>query len=1035
MIKIAHVSDIHIRNHRYHENYRAVFNKLYDSLRDHKVDLIFVLGDIAHTKINLSAEFFEMAYDFLDNLSNIAPTYTILGNHDANLVNLNRQDAISPIAKTINNKNFNFIKYSGVISIDEFDIDIHHMSLFDKDWPKKEDIRDDRINIAMYHGPLNGCVTDVGYHLESKINKDLFEPYDYTFLGDIHKAQPMNEKLTMWYAGSLIQQNYGESYDKGYLLWEIENKEDFSIDRIVLDNPEPFINITIPSNGINADHPNPPKGSRVRYIVNKPMTSEEIKFTIGPINHEISPKEYKIVKKFDSSVEIDKIKNTHDYRSPKVQEKFLTAIFENKNISQKTINRAIEINNEICDQVSKSEIARNVIFDLGKMSWSNLFSYGKDNVIDFSTANGLIGIFGKNAIGKSSVVDTLLFSMFNSVSRKTASVSEIVNNKRSEGVCKITLKDGSDEILLERKIEKKKNKSGDIKPRMHLIYKLNGKNKTGKSRQDTDINILRPYIGDIEDYLTTTVSSQGDMTKFIDLGPSERKDYLIKILDISFFDEQYDIAKKRMKPFKSLIESNKSIFDIEKEIEDNREILQDLDSSISDLKLEIAAENKSISELKDRISVANEKINSFNISPINSADVVRSITKHENEIAILKRDIENLSIKIKKCVEISNEDYESEFDKNEYEESLEELDRFSKLIDEYSKIKKEIELYKKKSSLLETIPCGDMFPTCPLIQDAISSKKDFENRSEILQILKKDIPTEKEINQIKLKIKILEQAKEEDLKFSQRIDENKRNMEVFQSKLKLKQSILEKEYMGLRENKSKLESYNNKKSEQESIAELKTELKEWQKQLDRLESNLRPLEKTKESKILMSGKLYQKITALEELKEKLNVAKYDLDAYEALTSALSRNGIVQEVLQNMQDAINSEINSILSEVVDFQVYFDFIDPKCRIYIKYDNQEPRYLELASGMEKMISSLAVRVGLMQLSSLPKLSTLIIDESFGTLDAENRESMSRIFNTLREKFKNILIISHIDSIKDMVDHTIEISQDSEGFSKIKH
>ena len=86
-----------------------------------------------------------------------------------------------------------------------------------------------------------------------------------------------------------------------------------------------------------------------------------------------------------------------------------------------------------------------------------------------------------------------------------------------------------------------------------------------------------------------------------------------------------------------------------------------------------------------------------------------------------------------------------------------------------------------------------------------------------------------------------------------------------------------------------------------------------------------------------------------------------------------------------------------------------------------------------MEKMISSLAIRVALIQLSSLPKLSTLIIDESFGALDSENVNAMGKMFESLRDKFKNIIIISHIDSIKDMVDHSITIEVDDEGYSKL--
>ena len=91
MIKIAHIADTHIRNLKYHEEYRAAFANMYEILREQNVDYIVHCGDIAHTKTQISPEFVEMAASFFKNLGDIAPTYIILGNHDGNLRNGSRQ--------------------------------------------------------------------------------------------------------------------------------------------------------------------------------------------------------------------------------------------------------------------------------------------------------------------------------------------------------------------------------------------------------------------------------------------------------------------------------------------------------------------------------------------------------------------------------------------------------------------------------------------------------------------------------------------------------------------------------------------------------------------------------------------------------------------------------------------------------------------------------------------------------------------------------------------------------------------------------
>ena len=98
MAKFAHISDTHIRNLRYHKEYREVFKQLFERLHEEKVDYIIHCGDIAHSKTHISPEFVKLCSELLIGLSSIAPTYIILGNHDGNLKNSTREDAISPLS-------------------------------------------------------------------------------------------------------------------------------------------------------------------------------------------------------------------------------------------------------------------------------------------------------------------------------------------------------------------------------------------------------------------------------------------------------------------------------------------------------------------------------------------------------------------------------------------------------------------------------------------------------------------------------------------------------------------------------------------------------------------------------------------------------------------------------------------------------------------------------------------------------------------------------------------------------------------------
>jgi exonuclease SbcC len=146
--------------------------------------------------------------------------------------------------------------------------------------------------------------------------------------------------------------------------------------------------------------------------------------------------------------------------------------------------------------------------------------------------------------------------------------------------------------------------------------------------------------------------------------------------------------------------------------------------------------------------------------------------------------------------------------------------------------------------------------------------------------------------------------------------------------------------------------------------------------------------------------------------------------YDALISAYGKNGLPQLVLSQQLPMINKEIASILQGVCGFTVVLEQDGNNLEITIDYgDSQRP--IELGSGMEKMMASLAIRVALINVSSLPKTDMLIIDEGFGALDEVNVEACNRLLVSLKRFFKTIIVISHVDAVKDAVDNIIEISK----------
>ena len=101
------------------------------------------------------------------------------------------------------------------------------------------------------------------------------------------------------------------------------------------------------------------------------------------------------------------------------------------------------------------------------------------------------------------------------------------------------------------------------------------------------------------------------------------------------------------------------------------------------------------------------------------------------------------------------------------------------------------------------------------------------------------------------------------------------------------------------------------------------------------------------------------------------------------------------------------------------------------YIVYEDKKWP-LELSSGLEKFVSSLAIRVALINVSNLPRPNFIAIDEGFGCADSDHLSAMSNLFSFLKSNFDFVWIVSHLDVLKDMVDTRLEIIKDN-GFSRI--
>lgn len=240
--KLIHFSDLHIRLFKDHELYREITTNALEKWREENPDRIVFTGDLVHSKNQMTPELIDFVSWFLTECSKICKTILIIGNHDFLENNTDRLDALTPIISNLNNDNIVYYKNSGVYTDENIDWVVY--SLVNHNVRPEID-KSNNVKIGLFHGPVQGLTTDIGYKFEDGYDTGRFEGCDLVLCGDIHKRQifdiPNGKKAYM--IGSTIQQNFGETVrNHGYGIYDVKQNKYETVD---LENPRPFLNFKI----------------------------------------------------------------------------------------------------------------------------------------------------------------------------------------------------------------------------------------------------------------------------------------------------------------------------------------------------------------------------------------------------------------------------------------------------------------------------------------------------------------------------------------------------------------------------------------------------------------------------------------------------------------------------------------------------------------------------------------------------------------------------------------------------------------------
>lgn len=1049
---IFHIADVHIRLTKRHDEYNEVFEKLYKAIeKTPDSTVITVLGDLFHNKSDLSPECVKTASNFLQNLADRRPTVLIAGNHDATLANKNRLDSLTPIVDVLNHKNLFYLKESGIFILG--DILFNHFSIFDehekyvkyKDIPKIY-LNDTRYNVILFHGAVNDAITDVGYKVSSRtITNELFDGHHIALLGDIHRYQilqqynSIEEKPVIVYAGSIIQQSHGEELKgHGFVYWDLKTK---AFKHFEIQNDCGFYTIDVNKGKLVTDISDIPKKVRLRMKCYESVATE-VKSVLSKIREISEVMDISYVR-VDSLVTQNKniIDNTNlninsivdvDY-----QNKLITDYINNKfNIDDKELlEKVYTINKELNASLSKEQIVKNIRWKPKIFEFDNMFSYGEGNIIDFTKMHNVIGLFASNAAGKSSILSALSFCIFDKCDR-AFKASHVLNTQKMTFRCKFNFEVNGVDFFIER--VGNADKKGNVKVDVKFWKEEDGKviELNGEARRSTN-DIIRDYVGTYDDFILTVLSIQNNRTgSFIDMGQTERKELLAQFMGLDIFDKLSSTSQEKIKEINVLLKNFKKndytqkLNKLTNIIEVSSSLIKNENQNLEQLMSDRDVKNNSLlEETKKLISVDNDI---DDLTVLTQAEIFckNSIEKLTKELNYFKEEYKKIESELSSSIDLEKS-YLIDNIVDKYDEYVLVKKEFANKENEISRFKI---IVNSKLEKLKTLEQHKYDPNCEycinnvFVKDAIKTKEDLDkDKSNALIVFQK-------YNELKNKINgygniETEYKKYTDLKITKTNIENKLNK--FNNSIVSTEHKISQEQTKLNIIVEKIDRFNKQKDNIEHNNIIKTNIETIKSNIKIIDSKI----KQKNADIInlkssLNSSIDQKLS-IEKTIEETKSLETVYEAYELYNSSIGRDGIPYELISQALPTIEKEVNNILSQIVEFTISLQTDGKNVSTFINYEDKKWP-LELSSGLEKFVSSLAIRVALINISNLPRPNFIVIDEGFGCADADNLSSMSTLFAFLKTNFDFVWIISHLDSMKDMVDSRIEIRKEN-GFSKV--
>lgn len=729
----------------------------------------------------------------------------------------------------------------------------------------------------------------------------------------------------------------------------------------------------------------------------------------------------------DLSVTTEIIQNIQD---PVFQQKLFKEYLSLNDIKDYDFERISAIDAEINAKIDYQVYDKYRRYCVKWVKWDNFLSYGSDNFFDFTKMKGLVLLSGEpaNQSGKTTfAIDLLHFLLYG----KTTKVDTLakVFNKHIPNATQVLVEgcitiDGEDYIIkrtITRPALSKRSAKSKVSQKVEY-YKIIGDTQTeleeyvDNQQEENSVQtnkVIKEAIGRESDFDLIMSISETTLDELVKKKEAERGRLLSRWIGLLPIEEKEALAREKfnseIKP--SLIsnlyssasvteERDAFLMRIETLTKDNAKLEEEnkkTDTTIANLE----QTKQTLSNAKKGIDTELAKIDIATLSKQMEECLIQGKTKkneHDNIVKELK-ELEN--------IEFSIEEYEST------QKTLNEATtRLAVLGEKYSSTKQQIEKLKK----------SEYCPTCGRKLDNVDNSSMIETLSkELSSIGEEGRKAREESNALS---KQMEELKNKRLKYEER---NK--IEVKQAALELNLERLRSEYKDLASKKKEYEK-NSEAIDKNNEIELQIRNTDELIRSNRecFQNNLQIIARNKSDVESYKGEIKKREDILKRIAEEEKLVKN----WKIYLDLVGKNGITKMVLRKALPIINAQLVQLLSDVCDFDIEVAINSKNDVVFNLIKDGVRSDLNSGSGFELTASALALRAVLADMSTIPRMCGVVLDEVWGRVARDNYDNMRHLIEKISKSYEWMFLISHLNEVKDWCESNVVVTKEN-NISKI--